>query len=159
MSMRPDESTFRAHLEAGPFQSGVDRGRWRLVSIGWPHAVIAVSAAERDGAPGEYAFRFELTNYPTQLPTARPWDPATDAPLAVASWPGGTDRVQYAFNPGYKGGTCLYLPCDRESFDAGHQAWRTQHPEMIWTASRDITHYLRIIHDLLRSKDYKGLRG
>lgn len=159
MITQPDERVFWAHLEAGSFQSGVDRGRWRLVSLDWPHAVIAVTAAEREGAPGEFAFRFELSNYPAQLPTAQPWNAAAKTLLDHAEWPGGINRVQGAFNPGYKGGTCLYLPCDREALDSGHQAWRNQHPEMIWTATSDITHYLRIIYDLLQSKDYTGLRG
>ena len=44
--MAVDEQVFRAHLEAGPFQSGVDRGRWRLLSLQWPYALIAVQAAE-----------------------------------------------------------------------------------------------------------------
>jgi hypothetical protein len=157
--MRLDESAFRTHLSQGAFQSGADRGRWRLLSIDWPFAVIVVSAAERERAPNEFAFRFELSNYPVRLPTARPWDAERNAPLPVNEWPSGANRVQGAFNPGYKGGTCLYLPCDREAFDAGHQAWRSQHPEMIWTASSDITHYLRIIYDLLQSRDYKGIGG
>jgi len=156
--MGPDERTFRAHLEQGPFQNGVDRGRWRLVSIDWPHAVITVNAAERTGAPDEYGFRFELSNYPSQSPTAQPWDADIDVVLPAARWPGGVNRVQYAFN-GYKDGTCLYLPCDRNALDEGHAVWRTQHPEMIWTTKTDITHYLRIIYDLLQSKDYIGLRG
>ncbi|MGH9948507.1 MAG: DUF7665 family protein [Pyrinomonadaceae bacterium] len=158
MASRPDETTFLAHVEAGPFESGVDRGWWRLVSINWPHAILAISAAERADAPFEYAFRFEFSNYPTQLPTAQPWDPSTNVPLHFKKWPGGVDRVQHAFNPGFKEGTCLYLPCDRLAIE-GHDAWRTQHPEMIWTAESDITLYLRIIYDLLHSKDYKGLRG
>ena len=70
MASRPDETTFLAHVEAGPFESGVDRGRWRLVSINWPHAVVGISAADRANAPVEYAFRLELSNYPAQLPTA-----------------------------------------------------------------------------------------
>lgn len=158
MGARPDESTFLAHLEEGNFQSGIDRGRWRLVSTKWPHAVIVVNAAERDGAPSEYAFRFELSNYPSQSPTAQPWNVAGDSALPLAKWPGGVNRVANAFN-GYKEGTCLYLPCDRNALDTGHAAWRNLHPEMIWTASSDITHYLRIIHDLLQSRDYRGLRG
>lgn len=157
--LTPDERVFREHLEAGPFQSGVDRGRWRLISIDWSHAVIAVSAAQRPNAPEEYFFRFELTNYPAALPTAQPWDVETNAPLEANKWAGGGGRVQLAFNPGYKGGTCLYLPCDRESFDQGHQSWLHQHPEMIWMPDSDITHYLRIIYDLLHSKDYTGLRS
>ncbi len=161
MSAQPmgvDEQVFRAHLEAGSFQSGFDRGRWRLLSISWPHSVIAVQAAERDGGPPEYALRFEGTNYPQSPPTAQPWDADGDVPLPPERWPGGKTRVPLAFNPGWRGGQCLYLPCDRLSIE-GHDPWRTQHPSMIWTPASDITLYLRIVHDLLNSSDYSGPRG
>jgi hypothetical protein len=154
----PDERVFRAHLDAGPFQSGVDRGRWRLLSVAWPHAVIAISAAERPGGPVEYALRFECTNYPQSPPTAQLWDVACDAPLKPALWPGGRTRVPLAFNPGWKGGQCLYLPCDRLSIE-GHDGWRSQHPAMIWSPAGDITQYLRIVYELLTSSDYTGPRG
>jgi hypothetical protein len=153
----PDEKILRSHLEQGAFQSGVDRGRWRLVSIDWPIVVIAVAAAERAGAPNEFVFQFDLSNYPTQAPNARPWDLDANAGLPMPKWPTGLNRVQYAFS-GHKNGTCLYLPCDREALQ-GHDQWRTQHPDMIWSPSSDITFYLRIIHDLLHSKDYQGIRG
>lgn len=157
-TMHSDERVFHAHLDRGAFQSGVDRGRWRLVSIHWPHAVIAVNAAERSNAPTEYAFRFELSDYPTSLPTAQPWDEDKSSPLLRAYWPGGNGRIPPAFNPDWKGGSCLYLPCDRYSME-GHEPWRQQHPEMIWDPSKDITHYLRIIYDLLHSEDYTGVRS
>jgi hypothetical protein len=154
----PDERVFRAHLDAGPFQSGVDRGRWRLFSIAWPHAVIVIRAAERPGGPAEYALRFECTNYPQSPPTAQPWDAERGAPLEPARWPGGRTRVPLAFNPGWKGGQCLYLPCDRLSIE-GHDGWRSQHPAMIWSPAGDLTQYLRIVYDLLNSSDYSGPRG
>ncbi len=157
-TMGVDEQVFRAHLEAGPFQSGSDRGRWRLLSINWPHAVIAVQASEREGGPTEYALRFECTNYPQLPPTAQPWDVEEDAPLPPERWPSGTKRVSKAFNPGWNNGRCLYLPCDRLSIE-GHDGWRTQHPSMIWSPESDITHYLRIVHDLLNSSDYSGPSG
>jgi hypothetical protein len=156
--MTPAEKVFRAHLEKGPFQSGVDRGRWELVSVTWPHSVISVSAAERAGAPSEYSFRFDLSNYPASAPTAQPWNATGNAPLQRANWPGGRGRIQHAFNPDWKGGSCLYLPCDRCAIE-GHDPWRVQHSEMIWNPKGDITQYLRIIHDLLDSEDYTGLRG
>ena len=156
--MTPAEKVFRGHVGNGPFQSGLDRGRWRLVSINWPFSLLAVGAAARDNAPGEYAFRFEVSNYPVAPPTAQPWNESTKAPLETAKWPGGRGRIPLAFNPGWKGGSCLYLPCDRHAIE-GHDPWRTQHPEMIWNPKGDITQYLRIIYDLLNSQDYTGLRG
>lgn len=156
--LTPDERVFRDHLEAGPFQSGVDRGRWRLISLNWSYAVIAVRAAERPNAPNEFFFRFELSNYPTVPPTAQPWNCETNAPLEFNEWITGSDRIQFAFNPNWKNGSCLYLPCDRQSIE-GHDTWIHQHPEMIWSPNGDITQYLKIIYDLLNSKDYTGLRS
>jgi hypothetical protein len=151
------ETVLRAHLDGGPFRSGVDRGRWRLVALAWPHVVIAVSAAERAGAPSEYAHRFECTGYPQTAPTAQPWSEADDEPLAYDRWPGGRLRVPAAFNPGWKSGQALYLPCDRLAIE-GHDPWATQHPSMIWSPRRDITQYLHVIYELLNSSDYSGLR-
>ena len=154
----PDERVFRSHVEGGAFRLGVARGRWRLVEISWPHAVIAVAAAPREESPDEYAFRFELTNYPSAPPTAQPWDSVRTGPLEPNHWPGGRLRVPAAFRPDWQGGQCLYLPCDRVSI-AGHDAWRTQHPAMIWSPTGDIAQYLCVIHELLTSSDYTGARG
>lgn len=158
VTLRPDERVFRAHVAAAPFQSGADRGRWRLVSVTWPAAVIAVAAAPRPGAPAEYAFRFDCTNYPVSPPTACLWEPVRDVPLAFGERPFGVGRVAMAFRTDWQGGAALYLPCDRLSI-VGHDAWRALHPEMIWTPASDLTLYLRILHDLLRSRDYTGVRG
>lgn len=155
-AQRPDERALRAHLEQGPFQSGVDRGRWRLVAIEWPFVLIAIGAASRAGAPNELVLRFECTNYPQQSPTAQPWDSALNSPLAPARWPHGRARVPLAFNPAWQSGRCLYLPCDRLSMQ-GHEQWRTQHPALLWSPSGDITQYLRIVYELLNSSDYTGM--
>ena len=156
--MQPDEQVFRSHIEAGPFQSGVDRGRWRLLSIEWPYVLIAIRAAAREHAPDEYALRFECSNYPQTAPTAQPWDVERGLPFEHRYWPAGRGRVQLAFNPAWNSGHCLYLPCDRLAI-VGHDAWRDQHPTMIWPSASNITLYLRIVHDLLNSSEYTGTRG
>lgn len=155
--MGPDERVFRAHVGRGAFLSGEDRGRWRLVSIDWPHAVICVSAAPRDGGPEEYAFRFGLSDYPQSPPTAHPWDLESDSPLDTGRWPGGTSHVSRAFNPLWNP-RAIYVPFDRQAI-AGHDAWRTQHPHLIWSPDRDITLYLRTLYELLNSSDYTGPRS
>jgi hypothetical protein len=154
----PAERVLRAHLEDGPFLSGAAKGRWRLVAVEWPYAHIAVAAAVRAGAPSEYELRFDCGGYPQRPPTAQPWDGALNAPLAPPRWPTGRGRVLPAFNPAWKAGACLYLPCDRQSIE-GHDNWRTQHPSLLWSPAGDITQYLRIVHDLLHSDDYTGLKG
>ena len=155
--MGPDERVLRAHLDAGPFQSGVARGRWRLLDIDWPYVVIAVQAAPRDDAPGEYVLRFDCTDYPQSPPTAQPWDPKTGAPLTAEQRPTGLSRVAMAFRTDWNDDRSLYLPCDRGAI-VDHDGWRTQHPSMIWSPDGDITHYLRIVHELLTSNDYTGPR-
>jgi hypothetical protein len=153
---KADERVFHAHVKAGPFQNGVERGRWRLVSTDWPYAVIAVRAAPRDRAPGEFFFRFELSNYPKSGPTASLWDPERTEILADGRWPGGKSRVSAAFNPGWKR-NAVYLPCDRVAI-VDHEQWKAQHPALLWSTSGDITQFLVILYDLLNSKDYTGIR-
>jgi hypothetical protein len=154
----PDEQTFRAHINDGPFIAGVDRGRWRLVSIDWPFAIIGVTAATGQNWPSEYVFRFECSNYPQAAVTAQPWDLDQNLPLAFGKWPGGKSRIPAVFRPDWKEGKCLYLPCDRISIE-GHEPWRTQHPHLIWKSTSDITLYLEELYDLLNSSDYSGPRG
>jgi hypothetical protein len=156
--IQPDERVFHSHIAGGAFQSGADRGRWRLERIAWPHAFFSVAAAPRNGALDDYGFRFLLDNYPASAPIGRCWDIERDAPLEYARRPWGTGRVEIAFRTNWKDDTCLYLPCDRLALE-GHDGWRTQHPWMVWTSSSEITLYLRILHDLLHSRDYTGVRG
>lgn len=152
----PDERAFRAHLDEGAFQLGVDHSRWRLVSIAWPFSVIAVSASPRAGSPSEYGFRFELTNYPRGGATAQVWDLGSDRPLPGSSWPTGKSRVAAAFNPAWNP-AALYIPCDRAAI-SGHEQWQHQHPTLLWSISEGILSYLRVIHELLNSGDYTGAR-
>ena len=150
----PEQAVFRQHLAGGCFRSGATASRWRTVSVTWPHAIFAVRAS--DGI--EYGLRFECSDYPRTAPTARPWDIDRDVALAFEQWPAGRERIPLAFNPSWKNGQCLYLPCDRQSLE-GHAAWLQQHPSLIWDPDLGIVHYLRVIHDLLNSGDYRGRRG
>jgi len=149
--MLPDERAFRADVDRPDFRLAVLEKRWSLVSISWPHAVITVTAT--DGV--EIALRFHLAGYPAALPTAQPWDIERAAPLAPALWPkskGG--RLGSVFNYGWKNGTALYLPCDREAIE-GHDVWCKQMPSKIWRPADGIAQYLEQVHELLNSRDYQ----
>ncbi len=156
-AMAPDERALRAHLAAGNFRSGVARGRWRLVSLTWPHLVIAVSASDREGGPSEFCFRFECTDYPASAVTAQPWDAEASVPLPTGRWPGGVNHVARAFNPNWNV-SAIYIPTDRLAIQ-GHDGWLTAAPSMLWKTDGDITQYLRVLHDLLNSPDYSGCRS
>jgi len=148
--MAPDEKALRAHLAKAPFRAGAADGRWRLIDIAWLLVFIAVTA--KDGR--EYVLRFNASGFPAAPPTAGPWDMTANAVLAFDLWPrskGG--RLGAVFNPNWKGGTALYLPCDRESI-AGHDNWRHELPSKIWRPAAGINQYLELVHELLNCADY-----
>ncbi len=89
--LTPDELAFREHVCGALFQAGVDAGRWRLLSVDWPAATLAISAAARPGSPDEFFFRFELTGYPS-IATACPIDSATGQTLSAEMRPKGELR-------------------------------------------------------------------
>lgn len=147
----PDERALRADVAKPAFRLAQSEGRWRLIDISWPSVVIAVAA--RDGTA--FALRFDCSGYPANAPTARPWDAQLDAPLAFDRWPGSKGgRVRAVFRPDWKGGTALYLPCDRVSRE-GHDNWRVETPTMIWRPERGIVQYLEIVYELLNCADYQ----
>lgn len=151
----PDERAFRADVARPSFRLGQLEGRWRLIDVTWPFALIGVIA--KDGR--EFVLRFNGMRYPDTPPTAGPWDHEANATLAPDRWPrsaGG--RVAAVFNSGWKGGTALYLPCDRESI-AGHDHWRAQMPSKIWRPADGIVQYLELVHELLHSRDYLPTPG
>lgn len=152
----PDRALLEQDLRAPEFRCGVLEGRWRHVGTDWPHAVIAISAPERPGSPAEFGFRFELSGYRASLPTAQPWDVTSNTALPATKWPTGRSIVPSVFRPGWKGGQCLYIPCDRLSME-GHDQWRDQHPSRLWQPTRGIVCYLEQIYELLNQSDYSGV--
>ncbi|VVE22845.1 hypothetical protein PCE31106_03223 [Pandoraea cepalis] len=145
----PDARAFQADIDRALFQMGVTDGKWRLLTLDWPHAVIEVTAAV-----GSFAFRFELSGFPAQPPTAQPWDAALNAPLAHHKWPrskGG--RVKDVFRPDWLGGSALYLACDRLTIQ-GHTNWVTQMPARLWKPDGSIVQFLEELHVLLNSQDF-----
>lgn len=154
----PDQLLLKGDLAGALFLVGEHTGRWRLVDVAWPCAMIEVAAAPRPNSPKHYPFRFDCTNYPQAAPTGRLWDHATNIPVPPAKWPTGRSRVPAVFRPDWKEGTCLYIPCDRLSF-VGHENWRQDHADLIWRPDQGIVQYLRALHELLNSEDYTGIRN
>jgi hypothetical protein len=146
----PDERAFESDVVKARFRLGQAEKRWRLVSINWPFALISITANDSR----EYLLRFNCSGYPQSPPTAGPWHASQDAILPFDQWPrsqGG--RVGSVFRTDWKGGTALYLPCDRESI-AGHDNWRTEMPSKIWNPTIGIVQYLELVHELLNCSDY-----
>jgi hypothetical protein len=158
MAVSPDRLLLEQDLAAPEFRCGEIEGRWRHMGTAWPHTIIAVSAAVRPNSPCEYGFRFECSGYRQTPVTAQPWDVAANKPLAFGQWPTGKSILPSIFRPDWKGGQCLYLPCDRLSIE-GHDTWRHEHPSRLWQPSRGIICYLEQLHDLLHQVDYTGVRS
>lgn len=154
----PDEEALNNAFMSGAFRLGEHQGRWKRERLEWPCIFIAIRAADREKGPEYYSFRFHCEGYPHVAVTARLWDGERNVPLPVAQWPTGQSRVPAVFRPDWKNGTCLYLPCDRITAE-GHEAWRTEHPSLQWNPSKGIHLYLEVLHGLLNSSDYQGVRG
>lgn len=154
MGSGPDQRAVCDHVRSARFLAGADAGRWRLVSMAWPHALIAISAAPREGAPDEYVLKFELSGYPTTAPTGCPWDLDRDVILPAGKRPKGS-RVGQIFRTDWREGRALYAPWDRLAL--GHADWAAKYPMYIWNARRDLTFYLTNVHDALNNDDYLGI--
>lgn len=145
--MKPAARLLESHLKAGRFVAGVVRGRWQLLALAFPIAHIAITA--RDGR--QIVLKFDCGGYPDTPPTATVWDWARQCALPASLWPRG-GRVSQVFNPGWKGGAALYIPCDRQSIE-GHPNWHAQYPWLIWRPSIGLTQYLEAVHELLQSHE------
>ena len=134
--MALDERVFREHVSSDQFTDRVERGNWRVVGdIEWPHVLIAVSAAPRDGAPEEFFLRFNLAGYPNSAPTATPWDPQKGDVLGEEQRPKG-DRVGLVFRSDWEGGIALYAPFDRVALNS-HGDWKSRYPRQTWDARKE----------------------
>lgn len=146
----PDQRAFEADVAKAAFRLGQAEGRWRLISVAWPFALIGVVA--KDGR--EFVLRLNCAGYPQAAPTGGPWDMKTETILAFELWPRGQGgRVSAVFRTDWKDGSALYLPCDRESL-IGHDNWRQEMPSKIWRPNDGIVQYLELVHELLQSRDY-----
>lgn len=157
MVMAPDESALREHLCGGRFQSGVAAGHWRLISVDWPRAVVAVSAAERPDSPRGFGLRFELGGYPNTAPTGGLWDVDTNGSTPADRRPKGERAARLFRTDGWIGGaTAMYAPWDRLGLQA-HPAWAQQCPYDAWNPTRDLSFILAKVHEVLNADDYLGL--
>jgi hypothetical protein len=143
--MSPSEDAIQSHLQSGRFLAGAARGRWQLRALAFPTVCVAICAS--DGR--RIVLRFDCTGYPDVAPTATVWDWVNGRALSPSQWPRG-GRVSQVFNPSWKGGAALYIPCDRQSIE-GHPNWYAQYPWLIWKPSVGLVHYIEAIHEVLQS--------
>ena len=151
----PDQRAFNEHASAPSLLAGVYRGDWTIEAVAWPTVHISVAAAHRPGAPERFHLRCDFTNYPTDAPTATPWDPDTNSILPAERRPKGED-VGMVFRSDWEAGRALYCAYDRVAL-TGHQNWVTEHPRAAWNGTQDLTWWVLRIWELLNSDDYEGI--
>jgi hypothetical protein len=155
--MAPDERAVCAHLTDGRFRAGTAAGRWRLLSLTWPHALVAIAAAERPGGPTEWVLRFELSGYPHTAPTGGLWDTGADISLPPHRRPKGERAAQLFRYDNWTGGaTAMYAPWDRLGLQA-HPEWADTYPMQAWKPTRDLSFVLEQVHEALNADDYLGV--
>ncbi|WP_052324153.1 hypothetical protein [Flavihumibacter sp. ZG627] len=155
--MKPDLLLFKQHVSEAGFQTGVDNLMWGIVDESpeyptWPLVVIWVQAASKENYPDRYYFKFELSGYPSQAPTACPWNMEQNTRLSNDNWPKGSKFVSTTFRPEWNP-NALYAPCDRLAMP-GHEGWQTVFPDLWWKPTFKIQVYLHFLHRLLNSGDY-----
>lgn len=66
------------------------------------------------------------------------------------------ERVGQVFRADWKEGRALYAPWDRMGL-AEHPGWAAAYPLWAWHPGRDISFFLKNVHELLNDDDYKGI--
>lgn len=147
-SVSVDHVKLLDHLEQAPFVMGEMNGRWRLRGISWPFVFVDVRARDKR----EFTLRLQCDGYPS-LPTGAFWDPLNSTWLPACRWPRTGVRFGAALRTDWKGGTALYIPCDRNSI-AGHEQWMQLHPAWCWDPVIGIARYLEVVWMMLNGEDY-----
>jgi len=151
--LSPDARAVSDHVQSDAFLFGVEKGWWRLVASAFPDIDIAISAAERTGAPSAYVFRFECSRYPFQAPLGLLWDVGKNAPGTAR--PTGGGNVGIVFRTNWLG-RHLYTPFDRFALE-NHVRWPDEYPRLVWRSTFTLSLYLKHLYDLLNSRDYTGM--
>jgi hypothetical protein len=142
-----------ADVASARFLAGVARKRWRRLSYEFPLLIVAVAAVESDQSLSEYAFQFELTEFPGIAPAVRIWDCKANSLLATDRRPKGSTRVEQAFKDWGDQHT-VYRPWDR--YGQTHNNWARDFPDLAWHARRDLAFILEDLHGLLTSNALAG---
>lgn len=148
--MRPDEAALLRDLASPAFVVGERRGRWTALGVRFPLVMFFLAAPPRASGPAGFLLRSDCTGYPGTAPNSQLWHGGENKPLEERHRPRNRQgSVMTAFSTW---GPCLYHPIDRLARD--HGRWPTLHPEMLWTADKDITFLLETVHAILNSSEY-----
>ena len=153
--MNPGQILFDGHVSQLEYRFGQEQGMWGVAAppsgIAWPNVIIWVQTPRHVSTTGRVFLLFDLTGYSEAAPTSFPCSHETGTVLPDAQWPKGNSVIENVFRPGWRR-DALYLPCDRQALP-GHHDWPQRFPHQLWTRNPVITHYLRIVHQILNPPD------
>jgi hypothetical protein len=81
------ERLLAKHLALGCFQSGVEKGLWRVVDIRWPCAAFALMTDGTGGRFREATIRLHLERYPIEPPLLELWNARRCSAVDADLWP------------------------------------------------------------------------
>jgi hypothetical protein len=143
---------FWNHLSEVEFLLGEARGQWGVAGDpqlpSWPRVIIWIRAPRSATSSEVVYLNFDLAGYPSQAPTALPWNMETNQRLANNQWPKGSTQIATAFNPGWKNGSSLYIPMDRTPM-TDHAPWQAKYPQLWWQPHFTIINYLQYVYEIL----------
>jgi hypothetical protein len=152
----PDEAAFREDLQRTGFVVGEASGHWAIVEITWPHVLVWIAAAGRNGSPDQFHFRLRCAGYPGRGPTGALWNAEKNQLLEHSAFPKGRTRVAHVFRTNWENGASLYHPFDGLALEK-HSDWPAKYPDKLWTRHHTIGEWLAEFHELLNCDEYEGV--
>src|SRR5579871_5186321 len=137
--MSGDHATLLRHLRRTSFLAGIEEGRWRALSLSFPHLDVRVWGIGLIDRTHTMDFRLECRGFPAVGPFIERWDvehgnrpPPPDARTAA---PSVVDALKEWKDPHSYGG--IYRPWQRGA--AAHNNWANLRPDLAWHPKRDLT--------------------
>lgn len=158
----PSEKTLVSHLQGGRFRFGVNKKKWKLLSVieegrlsEWPHCLFWIQAGTRNGAPDGFILHTNFAGYPNDPPTTTFWCTETQSKLPIAMRPRGSSN-NWIFRVDWNNGDALYHPYDRIATES-HRDWDRKYPGVVWSREHTLVDLLELIHQTLNSNEYLGI--
>jgi hypothetical protein len=143
----PAIARIEADIAEPAFASGLEDGRWRILSFNFPILNFAIAATEPDGKASEYGFRAELSNFPSAAPHVRIWDQDANSALPAERRPKGGGRVEKTFQ--VWSDDTVYRPWERNT--GPHNNIATTLPHLAWRPSCHLSFIFEDLHAILNS--------
>ena len=143
------QQTLEVQLSSVRFRTGVEQGRWKIVSFAFPVLQLDVTGVDAlSGQTATLGFLLLCDNFPALGPFVQHWDHENGVrPNAISeSSPGVVDALKtWEHEPGEYGG--IYRAWQR--YAARHNSWAAKRPDQAWRRDRHITFIMEHLYELV----------